>query len=280
MNHEVPPKIPYKLKEIQIKNYVLTYWEEGIEFKGQRPTLYFLHGWMGDIQDWYWQFEYFASKYHVMAHHHRHHGTSTTRDEPVTIKDLADDFYQILLQKGISDFILIGHSMGTFVSLEFMLEHQGLVKGLILIGGASRLQLPLDAQKLIMSLDSMEQLAIMLNHWFNIPLRKRPKEMREFYKRLNDWEIERKKRLPMYIATRFAEAFKYYDVTMRLAEITTPTLIIYGEQDTMVNQRENSAILMTIPNSRLVIIKDSGHSPTREQIDKTNAVLEDFFRKF
>ncbi|MHA1428497.1 MAG: alpha/beta fold hydrolase, partial [Candidatus Helarchaeota archaeon] len=86
--------------------------------------------------------------------------------------------------------------------------------------------------------------------------------------------------LPMYIATRFAEAFKYYDVTMRLAEITTPTLIIYGEQDMMVNQRENSAILMTIPNSKLVIIKDSGHSPTREQIDKTNAVLEDFFNKF
>ena len=87
-------------------------------------------------------FEYFSPKYHVMAHHHRHHGTSTSRDEPVTMKTLAEDFYQIILKKEISDFILIGHSMGTFVALEFMLQHQDLVKALVLIGGSSRLQLP------------------------------------------------------------------------------------------------------------------------------------------
>jgi pimeloyl-ACP methyl ester carboxylesterase len=280
ITHQVPPKIPYETKTIKIGDYDLTYWEEGTEFKGERPTLYFLHGWTGDIQDWVWQFEYFSPKYHVMAHHHRHHGTSTSRDEPVTMKDLADDFYQIVLKKEISDFILIGHSMGTFVALEFVLQHQDLVKALVLIGGSSRLQLPAAVFELLPSFKTMDEVAVLLNNWFDIPIRKRPKKQRDFYKNLYKWEIERKKGLPMYVATRFVDAFENYDVTSRLAEIRTPTLIMYGIQDIMVDQKENSAILKAIPNSEVILIEDSGHSPTREQIDRTNAVLEDFFERF
>ena len=279
-HYKIPPDISFETKEIQIGDYNLTYWEEGLEFKGKRPTIYFLHGWTGDIYDYVWQVEYFSSKFHVMIHNHRSHGTSTSRDEPVTMKDLAEDFYQILKKKEISDFILMGHSMGSFVSLELVLAHQDLVKALVLCGAASRMTLPPGVEDLIGKFDSMYEIQHLLANWFDIPLRKRPQEDRDFYARLYKWELDQKKGLPLHVATRFIEGFKQYDVTNRLKEIQVPTLILYGEQDIMVSQKDNTPILQAIPNSEVVLIEGSGHSPTREQIDATNAVLEEFFNRF
>ncbi len=280
IRQEFPSQDSYPLHKIKINDYDLTYWEEGTQYKNKKPTLYFLHGWMGEITEYYWQFEYFSSKFHVMAHNHRSHGTSTSRDEPVTMKALAEDFYQILEQKAIKDFILIGHSMGTFVSLEFALKHQDSLKALVLIGGASRLPVQPAVIGLLQSINSMKELATLMSGSFDIPLRKRPKDQREFYAKLAQWEINNKTKLPLYVARRFYDGFKDYDVTAHLDEIKVPTLIIFGEADILVGQKENSEILSAIPNSEIVLIKDSGHSPTREQFEHTNKVLEEFFNRF
>lgn len=280
VTYEVPPEIEFETKELQIGNYSLTYWEEGAENKGKRPTLYFLHGWTGDIMDHYWQIEHFRPRFHCMAHNHRNHGTSTFRDEPVTMKDLAEDFYQILQQKDIPKIILIGHSMGTFVSLEFTLAHQDLLTALVLIGGSSRYNVPSHVNDMVSKVTSTYDLQMIISKMFDIPLRKRPKELKEFYAKLHKWEMDRKKTLPIYTSTRFFEALQNYDLTDRLPEIKVPTLLMYGEKDTLVDQEENSAVLTAIPNSKLVIIEGSGHSPTREQIDLANAKLEEFFNQF
>lgn len=52
-------------------------------------------------------------------------------------------------------------------------------------------------------------------------------------------------------------------VTNRLSEISVPTLIVWGDEDSLF--REPSRILQEkVPNADLITVKGSGHSPHEE----------------
>ena len=123
--------------------------------------------------------------------------------------------------------------------------------------------------------------SIMMDKMFAIPPRKRPPELREYYKNLMKWGQQRKKDLPIYVAVNFLKAINEWSVVDRLHEIKVPTLIIFGDQDTMTDREKYSKLLNeNIPNSELVLIKGAGHNPETEQTDEYNRVLQSFLEKF
>ena len=58
-----------------------------------------------------------------------------------------------------------------------------------------------------------------------------------------------------------------------LGAISCPTLVVCGRQDALLPLEHSEEIAAAIPNSRLVVIEDSGHIPTMERPQAATALM-------
>jgi pimeloyl-ACP methyl ester carboxylesterase len=67
-----------------------------------------------------------------------------------------------------------------------------------------------------------------------------------------------------------------YDFRDRLPEVKVPTLIVWGEKDSIIPVRDADEFERLIEDSRKVVMKDTGHIPMAERPQAFNDVLVDF----
>ena len=67
-----------------------------------------------------------------------------------------------------------------------------------------------------------------------------------------------------------------YDFRERLPEVKVPTLIVWGEKDSIIPVRDADEFERLIDDSRKVVMKDTGHISMAERPVKFNDVLVDF----
>jgi pimeloyl-ACP methyl ester carboxylesterase len=67
-----------------------------------------------------------------------------------------------------------------------------------------------------------------------------------------------------------------YDFRDRLPEIRQPTLIVWGEKDSIIPVRDAQEFERLIPDSRKVVMKDTGHIPMAERPGAFNNVMMEF----
>jgi pimeloyl-ACP methyl ester carboxylesterase len=67
-----------------------------------------------------------------------------------------------------------------------------------------------------------------------------------------------------------------YDFRDRLPDIRHPTLIVWGEKDSIIPVRDAHEFERLIPDSRKVVMKDTGHVPMAERPVAFNDVMMDF----
>jgi pimeloyl-ACP methyl ester carboxylesterase len=70
--------------------------------------------------------------------------------------------------------------------------------------------------------------------------------------------------------------FYNYTLRNRLHRITSPALILWGEQDHMVPRAHGEAYARLIPNAKLEIIPGAGHSAHVEKPAETAQLVLDF----
>lgn len=63
----------------------------------------------------------------------RGHGESDKPDEPYSMQTYADDLSALVKTTKLDNIIVVGHSMGGNIALEFAAQHPDLVKGLVLL---------------------------------------------------------------------------------------------------------------------------------------------------
>jgi pimeloyl-ACP methyl ester carboxylesterase len=71
------------------------------------------------------------------------------------------------------------------------------------------------------------------------------------------------------------DALTSYDFRDRLPEIKAPTLIVWGDSDMLVPVEDAHEFERLIPQSRTVILEDTGHVPMLERPVKFNELLEE-----
>jgi pimeloyl-ACP methyl ester carboxylesterase len=67
-----------------------------------------------------------------------------------------------------------------------------------------------------------------------------------------------------------------YDFRDRVPDIRQPTLIVWGEKDSIIPVRDAHEFERLIPDSRKVVMKDTGHIPMAERPGAFNNVMMDF----
>lgn len=101
--------------------------------KGTGDTLVFLPGSNGDYRTWSQQWEYFSSRFRVIAVSRRYQYPDRYRPHSSsTVEENCHDLYQLLVHLNIPNITLVGHSFGGYVALAFAQKYGGLVQKLIL----------------------------------------------------------------------------------------------------------------------------------------------------
>jgi non-heme chloroperoxidase len=125
---------------------------------GEGPTVVLAHGFMLSLNGYIPVIdELVARGYRVVAFDQRGHGGSSVGSEGFGWRTMVDDYRAVLEHYDVTDGVLVGHSMGAFLSVVFSLSYAEIarerLRGLVLIGGhagavakgslPNRLQIPL-----------------------------------------------------------------------------------------------------------------------------------------
>jgi pimeloyl-ACP methyl ester carboxylesterase len=113
-------------KTISFQNKPMNYYAGG-----NGPAIVFLHGFCEDHTVWNDFVEPFSSAYKIIAPDFPGFGTSPVVDG-LSMAVMADLVKSILDSEGIHDCIMVGHSMGGYVALNFAGRFSSMLNGLVL----------------------------------------------------------------------------------------------------------------------------------------------------
>ena len=68
------------------------------------------------------------------------------------------------------------------------------------------------------------------------------------------------------------------DHTSKLKALTTPTLLIWGKEDSWIPVSDGNRFLSDLPNAQLVILENSGHVPMEENPEESLEILLNFLK--
>jgi non-heme chloroperoxidase len=233
--------------------------------KGTGPTVVLAHGFLITLMEWnvIWQLLLDAG-YRVIAFDQRGHGKSTIGSEGMGSRQMAGDYKAVLEHFAVRDAILVGHSMGGFLSLVFMLTYpeaaskhlRGVILFAALVGNVlkdapqNRLQIPLmksGIMKRVMQSDSYGFL-------FGTSLMGDTPSPAAIKAMLPVMAVQKSERLIPIL-----EAMIQEDYSSRLGEIQHPVVVICGRLDSTTPVWQSETLGTKIPNARNVWVEGKGH---------------------
>ncbi len=109
----------------------ITYWVSK-DIDHDKDTVFFLHGLTADHTMFNQQVEYFKQEYNIISWDAPAHGQSRPYGS-FTYENAANDLKKIIVECGLTNIILIGQSMGGYISQAFICRFPNMVKAFISI---------------------------------------------------------------------------------------------------------------------------------------------------
>jgi len=269
--------VPY----VKLKDGNRLWYEE----KGKGMPIVFIHGWLGSSWLFTNQINYFSKAYRVFAFDHKGHGKSDRpEDAAYTLLEFAEELNQAL-DKLIGDekFVLIGHSMGGFISLIYATtpNFKKRLKGLVLMSTAPKFRNPgVDEFVKLIKKHEMTILDPGLVDSILVPLNFNRKYI-ETHKDVIEKFVEEVLKNSEHVAFKTTIAcVDLYDVEDKLEEVDAPTLILAGNGDAFIFPEESELMHKKIKNSELKIFSPNiGHMIQFEVSEECNKAVENFLKK-
>lgn len=248
------------------------------EIHGEGEPVIFGNGVFSNTLGWVHQLPVFSKEYQVVLYDMRGQGQSDKPDGPYSFEIHAEDQRALLEYLGISKVHHIGISYGAELGLVFALKYPEMLKSLVVCSAVSYVGPLLNSMgqlwKAVCVLGDPE-----LFYHATVPL-----NFGEAFIRENTAILEQAKaryaQLDYPPLVRLMDAFLVLDITEQLPKIKTPTCVIVGEKDIIKPAYPYSRVIHdSLPNSEMVIVRDSGHAVTFERPEEFNSVVLGFLRK-
>ncbi|HSK19403.1 MAG TPA: alpha/beta hydrolase [Longimicrobiales bacterium] len=226
------------------------------EHLGAGPPVVLLHGLSGSCRWWRFTTPALARRYSVHVPELVGFGGSRRPGRQPDVPELADVMAQWLVEMGLTDIALVGHSMGGQIALHIAAQHH-MPDRLVLVSasGLPREWSLRDAGRFVAR-------ALPPRSWGK----------------------------PAFVPTIAADALRAGpralllaarhllgdDVTPLLPLISCPTLLIWGELDPVVPLKHGRAMFERIAGARLVVLRDAAHNPMADRPVEFNRVLLEF----
>ena len=99
---------------------------------GEGEPMIILHGLFGSSDNWLTQAKLFAPYYKVYSLDQRNHGQSPHSDA-FDYVSMVEDLKEFIVDRSVSQPVIIGHSMGGKAAMNFALAHSDLISKLIVV---------------------------------------------------------------------------------------------------------------------------------------------------
>ena len=243
-----------------------------VEDVGKGFPFVFVHGYLGSSKMWNFQKEFFSKHYRVIIPALPGFGESHNVKSLDSINKMARQIIDLLDQKNIDKFNLIGHSMGGMIVQEITKLIGDRVNKLICFATGSIGEIPgrfetIDETREKLKKDGIEvSFSRVPKKWFV----KGDKD-KNYYLCKNAV-----KNVSLETADNALLAMKNWRGKEDLKNIKNETLIIWGDKDTSYNFDQVDTLNKNIKNSRLEIFKDCAHNVHLEQPDQFNNLVQKF----
>jgi pimeloyl-ACP methyl ester carboxylesterase len=235
--------------------------------EGQGEPLVLLHGLFGELSNFTDLIEYF-----------RHHNKVVVPILPLfdldilhtSVSGLARFVHRFIDARGYENVHLLGNSLGGHVALIHTLKHPEKIKSLILTGSSGLFENGMgDSYPKRGDYDYIKRKTELT---FYDPKMATKELVDEVFEITNN-------RLKVIKIIALAKSAIRNNLGEELNQIKQPTLLIWGNNDTITPPFVAREFNRLIPNSELYFIDKCGHAPMMEVPDEFNVILHKFLKK-
>jgi pimeloyl-ACP methyl ester carboxylesterase len=246
---------------------------------GHGEPVILLHGIAASLYDWNRLIPDLAGRgYHALAPDLPGHGESFKPAEPdeYQVETLYGHLARWIDKQAVTEPpVLVGHSMGGYLSLLYTLRHPGWVRGLVLI---NPLYCPDQLTPFLQAVRRRPEMG-------EKALRAAPEWLMNL---LMGWDPSKPGDFPPEARRQIANDYKRAsphivyitrsipDLTPLLPAVTTPTLLLWGEKDQTLQPNSFPRLAKLIPGASASAIPGCGHQPHIGQPALVNRLTLDF----
>lgn len=248
--------------------------KSGIHYRVTRSSdsvvpLVLIYGYGGNIGMWPVVFiEHLAKKYVVVCLDNRGVGQSICPLETssYSVPIMANDVDDVVRTLELTSFHLLGYSLGGCIALQYAHQHSQKLKSLFLLsttGGSQLWTPPIEDHVSTLSAPPGETLwDLYMSVWRTTmgeaTLLKQESALRELFDNSKEYPT------PNEALAGHVHAFKTFDSSAFLGDLSIPTTIFTGENDRLVRVENSVSLAELIPRSKLIKVADCEHYPQIE----------------
>src|SRR3984957_10253298 len=263
------------MAEISANGIELNYKLEG----DGEETIVLINGLADDLETWALQIDDFlAAGYRVLRFDNRGIGQSGKPAGPYSSKMLADDAKALVDALAITDFHLMGVSMGGMIAQEYALSYPQDLRS-VTFGCTYAAPGPFCSRMFAMWADLAPALGVPfvmrdVTLWaFTVQFfEERGEDLAEFETAMRYMDQ------PVHAYLAQLAVIQQHDTTSRLGEVAVPSLVLAGEEDILIPVSLSRAIHEGIPGSEWATTK-GGHACVWEHPAGFNRTFLDFVRR-
>jgi len=220
-----------------------------------------LHGYTDSWRSYERVLPHLPHSLRVFAVTQRGHGDSSKPVGDYESRVFARDLAGFMDTLGIERAVIVGHSMGSTVAQRFAVEYPRRVRALVLEGAFMPRPANAEVRKFFEEVATLrDPIDPGFARAFQQSTLAQPVPP-EFL----DTVVGESLKVPAHVWHAALRPYLTTDFAADLANVTVPTLLVWGDRDTFTGRSEQDALGSAMATSRLVVYAGAGHSPHWEE---------------
>ena len=243
----------------------------GMDFDIKKPSILLMHG--SGLTHIVWSLHeqfYTTQGYNVLSVDLPGHGNSEGPSLK-SIEEISDWIKSLMNVLDIKKLIIIGHSQGSLVGIDFAARYPDLINSLVLAAGSYKM--PVN-QDLINYAEAGDEKAVLLMMKWGYEGSKAFIGGNPVKKIINS-----SREIREVLAVDLNACNNYKDGKESLEKINCPTLCIFGDLDKMVPLEVGNKMVSMIKNSEKRVINNCGHMIIFEKAFEMRKAVKEFLTK-
>ena len=256
-------------RQVSVNDLQISYYEGGPQ---GAETIVLVHGFGADKSTWLWFARDLTERYHVIAVDLPGFGASDRPHGSYDVGTQAERLAAFVDALGIRRLHLAGHSMGGHIAALYAARYPAEVTSLALIANAGvtaprrsaffqRLDEQGDNPLLVESAPQFDQLL----DWLFVAPPQLPERLHQYLAQRAVADSAHQREVFEHLRDR------YLPLEPELPRIQAPTLLLWGDQDRILDVSSIEAMQPLLKKPSVVIIKGCGHAPILERPEESAA---------
>lgn len=239
---------------------------------GSGPVLVLVHGYLGGAAQWQCEIDLLSKDYDVIAPNLPGFGAASDQPGCATIADMADAIFDLLDRLGVTEFDLLGHSMGGMIVQQMAAQRTAAIRKLILYGTGPLGLMPDRFEPIAVSSQRLctdgvtQTIARIGATWFKAGQRAAG------YPLL----VEIGSLASEQAATAALDAMAGWDGRANLHDLSMPILVIWGDSDQSYRWPQIEELWTRIPNVQLSVVPGTAHAVHLEKPEIFGVLIKEF----